>query len=96
MNSERRRALSFAQAQRCEDALHPRCRCRCGGALHGAKRGSVLELALTDPHALSQICRHCEGRGIAALGLTCPTCGGEGRIGPPRAIAAALAIAATQ
>lgn len=33
------RRLSLKQAQACENALTPRCRCRCGGALHGAKRG---------------------------------------------------------
>jgi len=30
-----RRALSNAQAAACENAKHPRCTCRCGGALHG-------------------------------------------------------------
>ncbi len=34
-----KRALSLRQAQNCENALHPTCKCRCGGALHGAKRG---------------------------------------------------------
>lgn len=32
------RALSLRQASRCETAQHAKCRCRCGGALHGAKR----------------------------------------------------------
>lgn len=32
------KGLSAKQAQACEEALNPRCRCRCGGALHGAKR----------------------------------------------------------
>jgi len=32
------KALSFAQAQSCENAVGHVCRCRCGGALHGAKR----------------------------------------------------------
>lgn len=44
------RALSARQAQRCEDAANPRCRCRCGGALHGAHRGRVESLELSDPH----------------------------------------------
>ena len=30
-----KRALSKAQAVACENAKHPKCRCRCGGALHG-------------------------------------------------------------
>lgn len=32
--------LSEKQAAACENAINPRCRCRCGGALHGAKRGA--------------------------------------------------------
>ena len=32
------KALSLRQAQRCETAKHPTCKCRCGGALHGAFR----------------------------------------------------------
>lgn len=39
------------QAQACEDAITARCRCRCGGALHGAGRGEVVELPAEDPHA---------------------------------------------
>jgi hypothetical protein len=30
--------LTKRQARRCEDAKNPRCRCRCGGRLHGAQR----------------------------------------------------------
>ncbi len=30
-----KRTLSNAQAARCENATGPRCKCRCGGALHG-------------------------------------------------------------
>ena len=29
-----KRALSNAQASACENARHPKCRCRCGGVLH--------------------------------------------------------------
>jgi len=32
------RKLSGAQAKRCEAAVGDRCRCRCGGAMHGANR----------------------------------------------------------
>lgn len=32
------RALSLAQASRCETAKNPGCRCRCHGAMHGKKR----------------------------------------------------------
>lgn len=32
------RALSLAQASRCETAKTPHCRCRCHGVLHGAAR----------------------------------------------------------
>lgn len=37
------RALSLRQAARCETAKHPTCRCRCHGALHGAKRNFIEE-----------------------------------------------------
>ena len=32
------RALSWRQADRCETAKGGKCRCRCGGKLHGKKR----------------------------------------------------------
>lgn len=32
------RALSLAQARACENAVHPHCDCRCGGAAHGKGR----------------------------------------------------------
>lgn len=56
------RALSLAQASRCETAKHQNCRCRCGGVLHGRARVAVEnpepevlrvffeELAQDDPH----------------------------------------------
>jgi len=50
MNALGVRALSERQASRCENAATPKCRCRCGGRFHGAKRGSVRELAPDDPH----------------------------------------------
>lgn len=51
------RALSERQARNCEEARKPVCRCRCGGALHGAKRGGEKpgrtwyeQLPEDDPH----------------------------------------------
>lgn len=44
------RALSFRQAQRCEQAEGKRCQCRCGGAAHGKARGEVDDLPEDDPH----------------------------------------------
>lgn len=48
------RTLSLRQAQRCETSDHSRCRCRCGGALHGVKRGLdesfFFSLPEDDPH----------------------------------------------
>lgn len=35
------RALSLRQANMCDNAQHPKCRCRCHGAAHGAKRGGL-------------------------------------------------------
>ena len=57
----KQRRLSEKQAQACENALNPRCRCRCGGKLHGAKRGGeelpprtfFEELAPDDPHRIT-------------------------------------------
>lgn len=34
--------LSDKQAQACENAVGPVCRCRCGGALHGRKGGGTM------------------------------------------------------
>lgn len=46
------KALSERQAARCEDAKTPRCRCRCGGVLHGCGRGvDFRALPPEDPHA---------------------------------------------
>jgi hypothetical protein len=46
--------LSLRQAGRCESAKTPRCKCRCGGLLHGAARGgspAFFEgLPNADPH----------------------------------------------
>lgn len=46
------RPLSLKQALHCETATTPstRCRCRCGGALHGANRQAHYMLAEGDPH----------------------------------------------
>lgn len=46
-----RKALSFRQASQCETSFSDRCRCRCGGAFHGAYRvDNVRALPLNDPH----------------------------------------------
>lgn len=37
------RQLSERQARRCEEAEHPKCRCRCHGLLHGGKRWKTLD-----------------------------------------------------
>jgi len=59
--TNRLRPLSAAQAANCENAREPVCRCRCGGAGHGAKRAPVgreddrtfyEQLSDTDPHHL--------------------------------------------
>ena len=50
------RRLSERQVKVCETADKPRCRCRCGGAYHGAKRSDLPEyyegLPEQDPHNL--------------------------------------------
>lgn len=46
------RRITKTQAQACEDSpvAAGRCKCRCGGELHGARRGPVELLPLDDPH----------------------------------------------
>jgi hypothetical protein len=49
------RALSYRQASVCETAKHKRCRCRCGGQMHGASRltpsrEAFEALPADDPH----------------------------------------------
>ena len=50
------RALSVRQASRCETALEDKCRCRCRGRFHGARRvldadpARFSELPSNDPH----------------------------------------------
>lgn len=51
MMDGRSRAISFRAAQKCETSDSDRCRCRCGGRLHGAYRvDNVRALPLNDPH----------------------------------------------
>ncbi len=57
------KALTESQGRRCENARHPRCRCRCGGKFHGAGRvvqGAAREqftaLGRDDPHFLPVSC----------------------------------------
>jgi hypothetical protein len=45
------RPLTDRQANACEHAKSKRCRCRCGGALHGKARvGDRSQLPADDPH----------------------------------------------
>lgn len=57
------KTLTDKQAQSCENATQPACKCRCGGALHGANRGGTMAdggldraffetLPADDPHYL--------------------------------------------
>ncbi len=58
--STKMKPLSEKQARSCEEAKDPVCKCRCGGRLHGARRGgdndtprSFFEgLPEDDPHYL--------------------------------------------
>ena len=42
--------LPYGLAVACETATGPVCKCRCGGALHGADRGRPYDLDEGDPH----------------------------------------------
>lgn len=63
MSQERKKALSYRQAASCESATKPRCRCRCGGTLHGAKRADPRELPSEDPHHAIPTCSLWIGNG---------------------------------
>lgn len=59
------RALSRKQAYNCEHALELRCRCRCGGKLHGANRvhwpEALTTLPADDPHHIAPELEHALG-----------------------------------
>lgn len=84
---DRKKALSKKAAQNCENAVEPVCHCRCGGALHGALRGPVESLPMTDPHSPSRTCPRCKGDGkdvyvdgAELVKFPCGKCGGTGRV----------------
>lgn len=58
---ERHRAMRQDVAYKCEMAIEQRCRCRCGGKLHGAKR-SPIQVEPDDAHAVAFWCSHCGQR----------------------------------
>lgn len=85
------KALSIRVAQRCEDALEDACKCRCGGKLHGARRGKVMNLPFSDPHSPARDCPSCGGKGERKFfdlksggGSTykCEKCKGTGKVLP--------------
>lgn len=77
-------ALSRREGQRCEDAKHPTCRCRCNGVHHGAGRGPVESLQAGDPHFPAKKCKRCNGTGKLNSGMfpdfPCYDCKGQGWI----------------
>ncbi len=86
---DRKKALSKQAAQNCEDAKELVCRCRCGGANHGAKRGPVAGLPIDDPHSLARICPKCKGDGQDVyvgggelVKFKCAKCEGTGLVLP--------------
>lgn len=73
MGDERSRPLSYKAAKSCEEAQEPECRCRCKGLLHGARRGSILDLPAGDPHSMLVQCKVCKGQNTK-----CRNCNGTG------------------
>lgn len=77
-------AIAYNAARKCENAEEPRCRCRCQGKYHGARRGNVLTLPLTDPHSPSRECGWCMGTGKWERSngdpIQCAKCHGQGRL----------------
>lgn len=72
--TESQKQLSIRQAERCETAREPVCKCRCGGKLHGAKRGSgrsfFEELPEDDPHHIDSAAVKREKRNAKARAKT--------------------------
>ena len=68
------RALGVRQASRCETALEDKCRCRCGGRFHGARRvldqdaTRFSELAPEDPHHIPTDAEKRLARKLARIG----------------------------
>lgn len=83
---ERMKRLSIIQANRCENASEKKCRCRCGGVLHGAKRGDVRRLGIKDLHSVKHLCHKCNGLGEIGfpqnIPQVCTTCNGAGILIP--------------
>ncbi len=68
------KSLSFSQAARYENAKHPRCECRCRGALHGrarlpqdSPREAFEALPDEDPHRVPPNARTRQGT-LSGLG----------------------------
>ncbi len=80
----RTRALSFRKASECEHGLHKRCRCRCKGTLHGAKRIdsdaialAYAELSTNDPHFVNPDKNHKGQRVIPGMARFIESSGGS-------------------
>src|SRR5262245_14395292 len=85
--------IKVNDAVKCENAHGKNCRCQCGGKLHGARRGSVGNLPVNDPHSPSSQCPHCGGEGNLNAYDTkslqferrmCPACKGTGLVVLPK------------
>lgn len=65
------KALSARQATSCETAKTRRCRCRCGGLLHGAGRFKAADdvgaLRADDPHFFAGAATYRNARELAGL-----------------------------
>jgi hypothetical protein len=65
------RPLSARQATACENATGNRCRCRCGGLLHGARRFTSAEdvgaIRRDDPHYFKGAATYRNARELAGL-----------------------------
>jgi len=72
------RSLSLRQAIACETAKLERCRCRCGGVLHGANRPGSSALSFVASKWFSQLPEddphYCCPRGQVGM-ILCEVCG---------------------
>lgn len=97
------RAQSQRAADRCENAVEHVCKCRCGGKLHGAKRGNVRSLPFDDPHSPARNCPSCNGKGERVyiggpelIRYKCEKCQGKGKVLPNEPKVSAVRLQSAQ
>jgi len=86
-------SIKVNEALMCENATSNKCTCQCGGKFHGARRGSIGNLPVNDPHSPSSRCPLCGGAGKVQryregkfIEAICPACHETGLVVLPKTI----------